>query len=39
VVNNLFLEGNDIECCVVFEEEGEEGPSIHAVSRGAYLNN
>jgi len=27
-VNNLFLEDNDMDCCVVLEEEGEEGPSI-----------
>ncbi|XP_070004252.1 uncharacterized protein [Nicotiana sylvestris] len=38
-VKNLFLEDNDMDCCVVLEEEGEEGPSIQVVSRGAHLNN
>ncbi|XP_070022884.1 uncharacterized protein [Nicotiana sylvestris] len=30
-IMNLFLEDN-MDCCVIFEEEGEEGPSIQAVN-------
>ena len=38
-VKSLFLEDSDMDCCVILEEEGEEGPSIQAVSRGAHLKN
>ncbi|XP_070019403.1 uncharacterized protein [Nicotiana sylvestris] len=37
-IKNLFLE-DDMDCCVIFEEEGEEGPSIQAVNRGERLTN
>ncbi|XP_070017206.1 uncharacterized protein [Nicotiana sylvestris] len=30
VVKNLFMEDNDMDCCVVLKEKGEEGPSIQA---------
>ncbi|XP_070013342.1 uncharacterized protein [Nicotiana sylvestris] len=29
-MRNLFLEDSDVDCCVILEEEGEEGPSIQA---------
>lgn len=38
-VKNLFLEDNDMDYCVILEEEAEEGPSIQVVGRGAHLNN
>ncbi|XP_070010727.1 uncharacterized protein [Nicotiana sylvestris] len=37
-MKNLFLE-EDMDCYVIFEEEGEEGPSIQAVNRGERLTN
>jgi len=38
-VKNFFLEDNDMDYCVILEEEGEESPYIQAMSRGEYLNN
>ncbi|XP_070023434.1 uncharacterized protein [Nicotiana sylvestris] len=35
-MKNLFLEDDDMDCCVIFEEEG---PSIQAVNRGERLSN
>ncbi|XP_070010134.1 uncharacterized protein [Nicotiana sylvestris] len=32
-VKNLFLEDNDMDCHVVLEEEGEEGPSIQTTQQ------
>ncbi|XP_070011224.1 uncharacterized protein [Nicotiana sylvestris] len=32
-IKNLFLE-DDMDCCVIFEEEVEEGPSIQAMNQG-----
>ncbi|XP_070030634.1 uncharacterized protein [Nicotiana sylvestris] len=37
-IKNLFLE-DDMDCCVIFKEKGEEGPSIQAVNRGEHLTN
>lgn len=37
-IKNLFLE-DDMDCCVIFEKKGEEGPSIQAVNRGERLTN
>ncbi|XP_070007472.1 uncharacterized protein [Nicotiana sylvestris] len=38
VIKNLFLE-DDMDCCVIFEEEVEEGPSIQAMNQGEHLAN
>ncbi|XP_070002182.1 uncharacterized protein [Nicotiana sylvestris] len=32
-VKDLFLEDNDMGCCVILEEEGDKGPSIQAELR------
>ncbi|XP_070010861.1 uncharacterized protein [Nicotiana sylvestris] len=37
-IKNLFLE-DDMDCCIIFEEEGEEGHSIQAVNRDERLTN
>ncbi|XP_075108899.1 uncharacterized protein LOC142180732 [Nicotiana tabacum] len=37
-IKNLFLE-DDLDCCVIFEEEVEEGPSIQAMNQGEHLAN
>ncbi|XP_070021771.1 uncharacterized protein [Nicotiana sylvestris] len=37
-MKNLFLE-EDMDCCVIFEEKGEEGLSIQAVNQGERLTN
>ncbi|XP_070017204.1 uncharacterized protein [Nicotiana sylvestris] len=37
-IKNLFLE-DDMDFCVIFEEEVEEGPSIQAMNQGEHLAN
>ncbi|XP_070014056.1 uncharacterized protein [Nicotiana sylvestris] len=37
-IKNMFLE-DDMDCCVIFEEGVEEGPSIQAMNQGEHLAN